>query len=142
MMSDLLCFQVLDKVYGIPLNIVKESFDIQKVTPIPRFNQFFTGLCSHKGIIYPVLSFSRLCKEKVLENHGCMLLLHVDKYQVVLQVDDIPIIIYKNELIDDIIYKGGNDVIKIDKICQNNDTCIYVLNMKKIIDILSKKILV
>lgn len=141
-MGDLLCFKVVDKVYGIPLNLVKESFDIQKITPVPRVNQVFTGLCNHKGIIYPVLSFTRLCKEKVLESHSCMLLLHVDKYQFILQVDDIPNIIYKGDIINDTAYEGGSDVIKIDRLCQNKDTHIYVLNMKKTIDILSKNILI
>ena len=142
MMSDLLCFKVLDRIYGIPLNIIKESFDIQKVTPVPRVNQVFMGLCNYKGIIYPVLSFSRLCKEKIIADHSCMLLLHVDKYQFVLQIDDIPTIIYKNDLINDAIYEGGNDIIKIDRLCQSKDDYIYVLDMKKTINIVSKKILV
>lgn len=140
-MSDLLCFEAFKHFYGIPLDIVKETFDEQKVTPVPCLHHVFAGLCNHKGIVYPVLSFSQLCNEEVPHRRTCMLLLQIDKYQVILRMNNIPFFIHADKLTKDIAYEGGNDLLVIDRFCEQDDIQIYVINMKRIMDNLATKML-
>lgn len=139
-MSDLLCFHAHDNIYGISLEYVKESFSNQKVAKVPRLNHIFSGLCNHNGVIYPVISFSSLLNG-IDNNHTCMLLLHVGKYQFILQIDDIPFIAYEIDFKTIVPYDGGSNIIKIDKICQLENNHVYVLNMKMILEKLLENIL-
>ena len=140
-MSDLLCFHAFENIYGVPLDMIKESFDEQKVTPVPRLNPVFTGLCNHKGIIYPVLSFSKLLHKNIPDKRCCMLLLHVDKYQLILRMNDVPFIIYESMLTQDMPYDSTSELVKIDRLCMQEDRCIYMLDMKQMLDELSEHIL-
>ena len=140
-MSDLLCFHAFDNVYGIPLDIVKETFDEQRVTPIPCMHHAFAGLCNHKGVIYPVLSFSRLCEKKMPVRRACMLLLQVDTYQLILRMNDVPFFVYEAKLSKSIPYEGESGRLCIDRLCQQDDMHIYVMNMKEILDYLAADIL-
>lgn len=139
-MNDLLCFHAFDNVYGIPLEYVKESFVDQKITIVPRLNHIFNGLCNHKGIIYPVLSFSELFAEQDNQENSCMLLVSVQKYQFILRIHDIPFVVYQSDIIQDSLYAGGTDVVRIDHLCQTEKNHIYVLNIKKILDYLYENI--
>ena len=139
-MNDLLCFYAHDNVYGIPLEYVKESFVNQKVTPVPRLNHHFNGLCNYKGIVYPVLSFSRLLEKEVQTQYTCMLLLSIQKCQFILRIHDVPFIIYSTDIIYDSSYQGGTDVMKIKHLCQTKDYSIYILDMEKILENLSENI--
>lgn len=139
-MSNLLCFRVIDNTYGIHLENVKESFASQKVTMVPCLNPVFKGLCNHSGIIYPVISFSKLLGIND-DYHACMLLLQVDKYQLILEIPDIPFIAYDSEIIKDSPYLGGGDNIKIERLCKLENEYVYVLNMMEILEILNQNIL-
>ena len=140
-MKDILCFHAFENCYGIPLNMLQETFDEQKVTPVPFLNPLFTGLCNHNGIIYPVLSFSRLCQKDIPDKRCCMLLLHVGDYQLILRMNDIPIIIHERDITNETAYEGGVDNLKIYRICQKRDQLIYILDMKQIIEDLSEHML-
>lgn len=139
-MNDLLCFHAFDNVYGIPLEYVKESFVDQKITIVPRLNHIFNGLCNYKGIIYPVLSFSELFAEQDNQENSCMLLVSVQKYQFILRIHDIPFVVYQSDIIQDSLYTGGTDVVRIERLCQTENLHIYVLDMKKTLDYLYENI--
>lgn len=139
-MNDLLCFHAFDNVYGIPLEYVKESFVDQKITRVPRLNHIFNGLCNHKGIIYPVLSFSELLAKQNNQQNPCMLLLSIQKYQFILRIYDIPFVVYQSDIINDSLYTGGTDVVRIERLCQTENLHIYVLDMKKTLDYLYENI--
>lgn len=140
-MSDLLCFHAFENIYGIPVHIVQETFDEQRVTPVPCMHPAFSGLCNYKGIVYPVLSFSRLCNKRMPLKRACMLLLHVDKYQLILRMNDVPFFVYEAKLTKSIPYDGGSEYLKIEMLCQQEDKSIYVLNMKEILDYLAANML-
>ena len=140
-MSDLLCFHAFENIYVIPLDMVQESFDEQKVTPMPRLNPVFTGLCNHKGVIYPVLSFSHLMNKDIPDKRCCMLLLQVDKYQLILRMNDIPFIIYESTLTQDTPYNNDNGKVIIHRLCMQQSRCIYILDMKQTLERLLEDIL-
>lgn len=139
-MSDLLCFRAFDKVYGIPLDMVQESFDEQKVTPVPCLNHLFAGLCNHNGVIYPVLSFSRLCDQNIPDTRCCMLLLTVEGISLILRMNDVPSIVYEKDMEKYIPYDSGHGRMKISCIAQKGDLFIYQIDMKPILDELAKTI--
>lgn len=139
-MNDLLCFRAHDNIYGIPLEYVKQSFVDQKITQVPRLNHYFDGLCNHKGIVYPVLSFSKLLQKENHNHYTCMLLLSINKSQLILRIHDVPSIVYKTDIINDSLYDGGTDIMKLNHICQTNEDSIYVLDINRILDILSENI--
>lgn len=140
-MNDLLCFRGIDNTYGIYLENVKESFASQKVTMVPCLNPVFKGLCNHSGIIYPVISFSKLLGCKDNYHHSCMLLLQVDKYQVILEITDMPFIAYKSEIINDTPYLGGDNNVKIERLCKLENEYVYVLNVLEILENLNPNVL-
>lgn len=139
-MNDLLCFRAYDHIYGIPLEYVKQSFVDQKTTQVPRLNHYFNGLSNHKGIVYPVLSFAKLLEKPEINQYTSMLLLSINKCQLILRIQDVPFIVYKAEIIKDSLYDGGTDVIKMNHLCQTEEYTIYVLDIKRILDILSENI--
>lgn len=140
-MSDLLCFRAFDNLYGIPLDMVDESFDEQKVTPLPCLNHNFVGLCNHNGVIYPVLSFSRLCNQNIPDTRSCMLLLNVDGIRLILRMNDVPSIVYEKDVENYIPYESGHGQMKISHIAQKKNLFIYQIDMKQILDNLSKNII-
>lgn len=140
-MKDILCFHAFENYYGIPLTMLQETFDEQKVTPVPFLNHLFTGLCNHNGIIYPVLSFSRLCQKDIPDKRCCMLLLRVGEYELILRMNDIPFIVHERDITNEAPYEGGVDDLKIYRICQKGDQLIYILDMGEIIKNLSDHML-
>lgn len=133
-MNNLLCFRVLDNTYGLRLEDVKESFASQKVTAVPCLNHVFKGLCNHNGIIYPVISFSLMLGNNDNNLQTCMLLIQVNKYQLILEITDVPFIAYKSEIISDTPYTGGTANVKIERLAKLENDLIYVLNMSEILD--------
>ncbi len=141
-MDDLLCFHTQETIYGIPLKYVEETLAKQKITKVPRLNDKVSGLCNYKGIIYPVLSFDRLLGVNETHQEICMLLLRVHKYQVILEIHDIPYMTYGSSIVNQVPYEGGSEDIKIDQLCQEDNHYIYVLNMPLILDNIAEHILV
>lgn len=140
-MKDLLCFHAFEHVYGIPLHLLQEVFEEQQVTPVPLLNPLLIGLCNHNGILYPVLSFARLCQRDIPDRRTCMLRLQVGTYQLLLRMNDIPFIVHEAEILNEVPYEGGSEQLIIDTICQNKDTLIYILDMEQIIEHISQQIL-
>lgn len=140
-MSDLICFHAFENIYGIPLNMVIETFDKQHVSSVPCMNPLFLGLCNHNGIVYPVLSFSRLCHKAIPDKRRCMLLLQVGQYQLILQMNDVPFIISESEITSEANYEGGNEILKIKHLYQKDDQLVYALDMRRILDSLAEHML-
>lgn len=140
-MSDYICFHAFENIYGIPLEMVAETFDEQKVSIVPCMNPMFLGVCNHNGVVLPVLSFSRLCNKDIPDKRRCMLLLQVERYQLILQMNDVPFIVYGSEMTSEAEYEGGNDVLKIKHVYQKDGQTIYALDMLKILDILAENML-
>lgn len=137
---DLLCFHAFGKLYGIPLELLKETFDEVKITAVPQLHPALAGLCNHNGIIYPVLSFSRLCHKEIPDHRTCMLLLEVGIHSLILRMNDVPFIIYERELDNKIDYDGELEDVKIKQICQRKEGNVYVLDMEAILADISEHI--
>lgn len=140
-MSDLLCFSAFHRLYGIPLDFVIETFEEQKVTPVPRLHYAFAGLCSHNGMIYPVISFSHLCEQEIPLTRKCMILIEIDQEQFILQMNDVPTVIYEYEVTVRADYQKNDRLLKVKELCQSKYGIIYVVDIKNIIQDLSKKLL-
>lgn len=131
---DLLCFHAFGRTYGIPLEMLKETFDELKITKVPNLNYALAGLCNHNGIIYPVLSFSRLCHKAIPDQRTCMLLLEIGVHTLVLRMNDMPFILYEDELDGIVLYEGMMEDVKIKQICKSKEGNVYVLDMETIVN--------
>lgn len=140
-MSDLLCFSAFNRLYGIPLDYVIETFEEQKVTPVPCLHYAFTGLCSHNGMIYPVISFSHLCEREIPLTRKCMILVELEQDQFILQMNDVPTVIYEDEITVRTKYQKNDRLLKVDELCQSKYGIVYVVGIKNIIHDLSRELL-
>lgn len=139
-MSDLLCFTAFERLYGIPLDYVIETFEEQKVTSVPCLHHAFAGLCSHNGTIYPVISFSHLCEREIPLTRKCMILIELGQDHFILQMNDVPTVIYDEEISVKTKYQKNDRLLKVDELCQSKYGIIYVVDLKNIIHDLSRKL--
>lgn len=140
-MDDLLCFHAFEQIYGIPLNQVLETFEEHKITRVPRLHHAFAGLCNHNGIIFPVISFSKLCGKDIPDKRTCMLLIKIEEQTLILRVNDVPFIVYENQISQSTPYHGKDEYLVIDEICCYQKEMIDILNMEKIVEKLSNHLL-
>lgn len=133
-MNDIICFHVFGNIYGVPLTMIEETFEEMRITKVPGLHEALIGLCNHNGVVYPVISFSKLCKQNLPIERICMLLLQVDVYHIILRMNDVPFVVYEDEMDSVVNTQEEHNGILINKICHFKDGTIYVLDMEKIIE--------
>lgn len=126
-----LLFHVEEKLYGIPLSLVLEIIQTDKITPLPLMADYVKGIINLRGKIVPVIDI-RLkfgLTEKPYDDKTCVIIAEIQDMQLGLIVDSVSEVVSlpREQLaappsagamaswyVDSIAEIGGNVVLNLD----------------------------